>query len=199
MSFPLIGNPISKEKEQSPPVVLLHSEKTPSSFSGTIIDLETIGSFSRFSDSRAYQSILPVIFGCINNTELSIFCARNKDSITHLNNKTRETLKNLEKPFYAFNCNFEMGVLYHNLNEKVKFERELNKEKYEAKRTAVSSLNIPQYDDPFFDNGKLCMDAWLNGQTKEAMAHNRSCLLKERDILLKRGFREPDSLKFITD
>jgi len=27
--------------------------------------------------------------------------------------------------------------------------------------------------------------------------HNRSCLLKERDILLKRGFRKPDDLRFI--
>jgi hypothetical protein len=89
-----------------------------------------------------------------------------------------------------------MGSLYHNLNQKIMFEGELNKEKYEAKRTAVHLLNIPQYDDPFFDNGLLCMQAWEIGKTREAIAHNRSCLLKERDILLKRGFREPDSLVF---
>ena len=76
------------------------------------------------------------------------------------------------------------------------FEGELNKEKYEAKRTAVQVLNIPQYDDPFFDNGLLCMQAWEIGKTKEAIAHNRSCLLKERDILVKRGFREPEDLVF---
>jgi len=97
---------------------------------------------------------------------------------------------------YAFNSSFEMGSLYHNLRQRVIFEGELNKEKYEAKRSAVQLLDIPQYDDPFCDNGFLCMQAWEIGKIKEAVAHNRSCLLKERDILLKRGFRKPDPLVF---
>ena len=77
------------------------------------------------------------------------------------------------------------------------FQKELNQEKYESKSRAVSFLGIPQYNDPFNDNGLLCMNAWLKGQTEKAIAHNRSCLLKERDILLKRGTRKPDKLKFI--
>jgi hypothetical protein len=30
-----------------------------------------------------------------------------------------------------------------------------------------------------------------------SIRHNRSCLLKERDILMKRGYRPPDNLVFI--
>lgn len=41
------------------------------------------------------------------------------------------------------------------------------------------------------------MAAWDNGGYNEVIAHNRACLLKERDILLKRGYREPDILEFI--
>ena len=47
------------------------------------------------------------------------------------------------------------------------------------------------------DNGKLCMEAWQKGQLEKAIAHNRSCLLKERDILLRRGFRKPNQLNFV--
>jgi len=41
------------------------------------------------------------------------------------------------------------------------------------------------------------MQAWQDEEFDKAMAHNRACLLKEKDILLKRGFRKPDELKFI--
>lgn len=125
-----------------------------------------------------------------------------KDSIETLKGKISNLLDSLERPFHAFNCNFEKGVFFHSLNKKVIFERELQKKRregewHEPKWSAVSSLNISQYDDPFRDKGELCMQAWLKGQIENAIAHNRSCLLKERDILLKRGFRKPDILKFI--
>ncbi|MBU0929950.1 MAG: hypothetical protein KJ623_02670, partial [Nanoarchaeota archaeon] len=104
-----------------------------------------------------------------------------------------------DKPFYAFNSDFERGSLFHHLGFLVEFHNELNKEKFEAKRFAVSTLKIPNYDDPFNDNGLLCSKAWERGEINEAIAHNRSCLLKERDILLKRGFREPNILNFVKD
>ena len=66
-----------------------------------------------------------------------------------------------------------------------------------CKAVARSYLGISNYDDPFYDNGYLCKIAWENGEFDRAMAHNRACLLKERDILIKRGFRKPDELKFI--
>ena len=36
-----------------------------------------------------------------------------------------------------------------------------------------------------------------NGEFDKAIAHNRACLLKERDILLKRRPREPEELRFV--
>lgn len=103
----------------------------------------------------------------------------------------------LDRPFYAFNSNFERGTFFHSLNKEVPFERELNKERFEPKWRAIAELKIPQYDDPFNDDGKLCSEAWRRGQIEALIAHNRACLLKERDILLKRGFRTPDPLRLI--
>ncbi len=180
-------------------MVKVHNENIKSNFKGTIIDIETIGNFSNFSDSRRYRNVVPVIFGYINRDGISILCAKNKESIEALNQKIVEVLDTLERPFYAFNCDFESGVFFHNLNNEIIFDKELNTERFEAKKNAVSFLKIPQYDDPFFDNGRLCMESWLKGEIEKSIAHNRSCLLKERDILLKRGFRKPDELKYIKD
>ena len=179
-------------------MVLIHQEELESEFEGTIIDIETIGEFcNEFKDSRKYKQIQTVIFGFIDSNVLTIHCAKRIESLEKLTNKIIQLLDELKRPFYAFNCNFEMGVLFHRLNKIILFERELNEERYESKKSAVFKLNIPQYDDPFNDNGALCMEAWLTGQIHQAIAHNRSCLLKERDILLKRGFRTPDLLDFI--
>ena len=180
-------------------MVQVHKEKVKSDFKGTIIDIETIGYFNNYPDSRRYKDIIPVIFGYIDKHGLEIYCAKSKGSIAKLKEQIKTLLLKLKKHFYAFNSDFETGSLFHHLGEHVPFERELNKEKYEAKYSAVSLLNIPQYKDPFMDKGKLCMQAWLSGQLEKAVAHNRSCLLKERDILLKRGFRKPDELKFVKD
>jgi len=177
-----------------------HKEDIKSNFEGTIIDIETIGSFDdRYNDSRRYGNIEPVIFGFINKHHIQILCARKTQTIEKLKRTVLDILDDLKRPFYAFNCDFEQGVLFHSLDREVQFNRELNKEKFEPKRLAVSTLDIPQYNDPFRDNGFLCMNAWLNGDVDNAMSHNRSCLLKERDILLKRGFREPDDLRFIKE
>lgn len=181
-------------------MVQIHKENIKSYFDGTIIDIETIGDFKReFSDSRQYKEIIPVIFGFIDKNGLEIHCAKKKESIEKLKEKIKTILPELKKPFHAFNSDFERGVLFHHLGEPVLFENELNKEKYEAKRSAVSSLKISQYDDPFFDDGNLCRASWLKGEIEKAIVHNRSCLLKERDILLKRSFRKPDELKFVKD
>ena len=173
-------------------------EDIKSDFEGTIIDLETIGEFDRgYDDSRQYRNVIPVIFGFITKDGIRIICAKNTDSIPKLKTNIIETLSSLERPFYAFNTNFERGVLFHNINKKIEFERELNLERYEKKMATIQSLKIPNYDDPFNDNGFLCSQSWLKREIDKAISHNRSCLLKERDILSKRGFREPDGLELI--
>ncbi|MBU3913053.1 MAG: hypothetical protein KKB21_02535 [Nanoarchaeota archaeon] len=177
--------------------MIIHEEKIEGNFVGTIIDLETIGNFDNYYDSRRYRNIIPVIFGFVNSNVLKIFCAKSKNSIQLLKNKIEELLPQLNRPFHAFNCDFERGVLFHFCGKETLFDAELDDRKFEKKEEVVESLKISKYGDPFNGNGFLCSQAWSNGKLKEAIAHNRSCLLKERDILKLRGMRNPDILKFI--
>ena len=174
-----------------------HKEDIISDFEGTIIDIETVGEFfNQYSDSRRYKDIQLVIFGFINRYALHIFCAKGMRALNELRESVEKIMGGLERPFYAFNTDFERGVLFYELGEKIEFDGELQ-ESRESKANARSYLGIPNYDDPFYDNGFLCMKAWENGEFDEAIAHNRACLLKERDILIKRGYRKPDELKFV--
>ncbi|HEY82878.1 MAG TPA: hypothetical protein G4O01_06270 [Dehalococcoidia bacterium] len=180
--------------------IIRYKEDTASNFEGTIIDIETVGEFNRIpqysNDSRQYANIQQVIFGFINGKGLRVFCAKGTQAIDTLKALTAQLLDRLERPFYAFNTEFESGVLFHQLGRKVIFDGELQEYKYETKSEAVGSLGIPNYEDPFHDQGLLCMKAWENGEFEKAIFHNRACLLKERDILLKRGYRPPSELNF---
>ncbi len=177
-----------------------HKEHIRSDFKGTIIDIETIGEFCRFyrNDSRQYKDLKQVIFGYISQECLYIYCAKDKEGITKLQKMTEQIIETLVRPFYVFNCDFESGVWFHNIGIKVCFDGELNKCKYESKKDAVRILGIPNYDDPFFDDGFMCIEAWSSKNYEKAIAHNRACLLKERDILVKRGARKPGELRFIS-
>jgi len=178
-------------------LIIEHKQDISSSFEGTIIDIETIGEFlNQYPDSRRYKDFQLVIFGFINRHGLHIFCAKGIEAISELKGKTKDIIDSLERPFYAFNCGFETSVLFCELGRELYFDGELQ-EAYESKRKVVRNLDIPNYDDPFYDRGLWCMNAWHNEEFDAAMAHNRACLLKERDILIKRGFRRPDELKFV--
>ncbi len=180
-------------------IIKLREDMT-SDFEGMITDIETIGEFlNQYPDSRQYKDIQLVIFGFINRHGLHISCAKGIEAISELKEKIEDIIGGLEKPFYAFNSQFERGVLFYELGREIDFDGELQKEKYESKARAIRDLDIPNYDDPFHDRGLWCMNAWHNGEFDKAIAHNRACLLKERDILLKRGFRRPDELKFVRE
>ncbi len=178
-------------------MIIEYKEDISSNFDGTIIDLETIGEFfNQYPDSRRYKDIQLVIFGFINRCGLHIFCAKGIEAISKLREETKSIIDSLERPFYAFNSEFERGVLFYELGEEIEFDGELQVTR-EPKSRAVKDLHIPNYNDPFHDNGYLCMKAWEAGDFDGAIAHNRACLLKERDIVTKRGFREPDELRFV--
>ena len=179
-------------------VIIEHKEDIISNFEGTIIDIETSrGQFlNQYPDSRRYKDFQLVIFGFINKYALHILCAKGMGAINELRERTEKIIDSLERPFYAFNTDFERGVLFYELGKEIDFDGELQ-EGRESKANARSYLGIPNYDDPFYDSGFLCMQAWKDGEFDKAIAHNRACLLKERDILIKRGFREPDELEFV--
>lgn len=178
-------------------MIIEYKKELNSNFQGTVIDIETIGSFvNQYPDSRRYRYIHMVIFGFINKNDLQIFCAKGTEALDELRETTKIIIDRLERPYYAFNSEFEKCVLSYELGKEVHFEGELQKER-ESKRIAVRELSIPNYEDPFDDDGFLCLKAWEAGELDMAIAHNRACLLKERDILIKRGFRKPDKLKFV--
>jgi hypothetical protein len=178
-------------------MIITLNEKTSSNFKGTIIDIETIGDFSQFADndSRQYHNLEPTILGYITKNELNILCAKGKDAIDELTEQIVEIVPSLKKPLFAFQSRFERGVFYHSCGIKIQFYGELNKETFEWKGNACAELDIPNYGDPFNNVGKECNLAWTKGDYEKAIKHNRSCLLKERDILLKRKHRKPDGLK----
>ena len=178
-------------------MLIFHNENIDSKFEGTIIDIETIGGFCREhgdDDSRTYSKLVPTIFGYITKDELNIICAKGKTGLENLEKKVIEILPALKRPIYAFQSRFERGVLHHCYNYSLKVDGELNADRYEWKGNACSELNIPNYDDPFNNIGKKCIFSWLRGDYENSLKHNRSCLLKERDILLKRNYRKPDNL-----
>ena len=182
--------------------IIKRREDVTSDFDGTVIDIETRGEPNKnrayviFNDSRQCENMQQVILGFINRNELNIFCAKGEEGIKELVSQTKQILDSLSRPFYAFNADFESSVWFHHIGIIINFDGELQKFKFEKKAEARKSLNIPNYNDPFNDEGKLCMIAWENGEFDKAIAHNRACLLKERDILLKRSFRTPNKIQF---
>jgi len=177
-------------------------EEIASDFKGTIIDIETIGEFNgryrNTGDWHEYEGIQQVIFGLINSQYMQIFWIKKQEEIQELNEKVNSIIDGLEKPFYAFNLSFEKFVLTCQLGRPINFECELQAVKFESKYNAGRELHIPAHGDPFNDKGLLCMYAWKAGEFDKAIAHNRACLMKERDILLKRGYRKPDGLPLFT-
>ncbi len=179
-------------------MIIEQKEDISSNFEGTVIDIETIGEFlNQYPDSRRYRDMQLVIFGFINRDTLHILYAKELRVINELKERIDKIIDSLERPFYAFNADFERGVLFYELGKEIDFDGELQKFKFEKKAEARRSLSIPNYDDPFNDNGLLCSQAWRRGEFDRAIKHNRACLLKERGILIKRGFRTPDKLKFV--
>lgn len=174
-------------------------EETLADIRGTVIDIETTGWFSREyrDDSRKCRDIKQVILGYITQKYLHIYCAEDEEGIKKLKEMTPGILASLERPYYAFNCGFESSVWFHHAGIKIKFDGELQGEPYESKKEAVRRLGISNYNDPYFDAGVRCMEAWERRDFKGAIAHNRACLLKERDILIKRGYCQPEEVRFI--
>lgn len=193
-------DPVTAENTELRGNIIDYRLKISSDFEGTVIDIETIGEFDpqfrRTSNSREYKPLQQVIFGFINKEGLRILCAKDREAISELGMKTVAIIDTLKRPYYALNTHFESGVWFHQLDIIITFDGELQAHRAESKKAARQVLSIGNYDDPFNDDGKLCMQAWLDQQFYQTITHNRACLLKERDILIQRGHRMPDTLKF---
>lgn len=192
-------------------LLLTHTEeRTDEYIDGTIIDFETVGEFLRGIGLEVYRDHQPVSLGFLSGHTLTVV-ARKGDKAVHevaLRKVCREMIFGAKRPFYAFNAEFEIGVLFWFIEEVVPFDRDIQfliKAESgamipEAKRYVVKNLGIPNFDDPFNDVGKLVQDSWKKyletgdeSHLMDIIHHNRACLLKEYWILEKRGKWRPVS------
>lgn len=170
---------------------------------GTIIDLESIGEFNGGAGIDQYRQIRPIVAGffCDDRIEILYITGETEKDFKCLRTAVLKKLQKVNRPFYAFNSDFEMGVLYWFLGETVLFDRDLmfkvttscGQKVWESKGTVVKNLGIPNFDDPFWDQGYKVPDAWKNFQRtgdfnvlQRIIRHNRACLLKEYHILKER-------------
>lgn len=160
---------------------------------GCIIDFETIGDFIDSDDlTLRHQNIKPFIIGIYN---LSNACMTQYHLKRGTLNKEQLllVLSKLSEPFYAFSALFERSITQIITGKDFDF-RELQKSfsvtktYYEKKQYLCNNQCIPNYDDPYDGDGGLCTIEFEKGEVEKPLTHNRSCLLKERDILYMRGY-----------
>ena len=181
-----------------------HLEKSPTrELEGTIIDIETIGEFLDCEGFGRYKQIRPVAIGFLDCKILEILYITGETDrdFEALKSTLQDKLHKVDRPFYAFNAEFEMGVLYWFLGTTVMFDRDLmlkiatfdGRKAWESKRYLVKELAVPNFDDPFYDLGHRVPEAWKKFQNTgkwkflmEIIQHNRACLLKEYTILRER-------------
>ncbi len=161
-------------------------EPASTNFKGTIIDLETIGEFNRqypSYDLMHYSTLKPTILGYLCDNTLIQHCAEGLEEISELIDIITKTIPKLPQPYYALNCYFERGILYHGSDLEPEFIDVRGKIRG-AKWDIREKLGIPKYNDPFNGSGYTCLLEWKKGNYGQCLAHNRSCLLIERDILI---------------
>jgi len=203
------------EKEEHIDKKRLELMGTPD-FEGTIIDIETYGRFDkRFprSDARVYQNIKPTVFGAFDgNKIIQIYLlSRNFDE---MKNQIKELLKKLQRPYYAFNARFEMGVLSCVFREPITLEYDLQHPQsgyYEKKEFVFQDLlksnghseHKNLFQDPYNGDGYKAIEDWIQfiqlGDERlinRVITHNRACLLKEWYILSHRKVVSAGKLSF---
>jgi len=175
-------------------------------FVGAVIDLETDG--QPFTDNfhGAGRCKLQSAVSCaiLNDNSVEVIA---KTCYTPDGVFTKEVEKGLaqtEHPYYAFNAGFDIAIISKLLGKEVPFDRELQQFEFQSKGSYRKSLGIPNFDDPFHDNGRLAGVEWRNHLktrdkecVKKIMLHNLSCVLKEYCILVRGGYRviDPSSFK----
>jgi hypothetical protein len=158
---------------------------------GTIIDLETIGLIrNELGGLRKYGLVRPYLFGYLfENTMVQKYVEKFDDIPAFLDFlRSMDLFGFSQRPFFAYNAEFEKGVLYFSTGKTVLFDGDIKKGK-EGKEAVVKRLGIETYGDPFPGAGIKCIEEFKKGNIGDCLAHNQACLLKERDILVREGYR----------
>jgi len=164
---------------------------------GTIIDLETIGPFHDvLKGTKRYKEVKPYLFGYLTGNMIVQKYVEKSDHIPALLGFLKETnFTKFPKPLYAFFVEFEIGVIYCSTGKRLLFDRELKKGRG-SKEELVKKFGISNYDDPFPGQGIRLIQEFENGNIVGSLRHNKACLLKERDILYRRGYADPPKIDF---
>ena len=164
---------------------------------GTIIDLETIGPLhDSLKGTKRYKEVKPYLFGYLTGNMIVQKYVEKSDHIPALLEFIKETnFTDFPKPLYAFFVEFETGVIYCSTGKKLLFDRELKMGRG-SKEELVKKFGISNYDDPFPGQGIRLIQEFKNGNIEDCLRHNRACLLKERDILNRRGYADPPRIDF---
>jgi len=176
-------------------------------FVGAVIDLETDG--QPFSDEfcGAGRCKLQCAVSCaiLNEDYVEVIAKTWESSDWVFAKEVEKSLAKTKHPYFAFNAGFDVAILSKLLGNEVLFDRELQQFEFQSKGSYRKNLGIPNFDDPFHDNGKLAGLEWkkhLKTREKECvnkiMAHNLSCVLKEYCILVRGGYREISPTSFKT-
>ncbi len=183
---------------KSSSIYKIFQEKIDTDFEGTIIDIETIGNFGTpsgfFPQGRDYLSryrdMRITTIGTLSDNLLRIFIAKNEESMERFQRKATKVMRIADSPTYAFSKSFEEGCFYWNSgHDHIDLDCELQSFVGESKKSVVAKLEIDNYDDPFHDIGRKCVHAFEVDDLSNIIKHNRACLLKENQILQKRGVK----------
>jgi hypothetical protein len=158
---------------------------------GTIIDLETIGPIrNKLSGLGKYKEVQPYLFGYLfGNTLVQRYVEKSDHMPIFIDFlRSMDFCGFSERPFFAYNADFERGVLYFSTGKTIPLDGDIKKGK-EGKEAVVRRLGIETYGDPFPGAGIKCIEEFKKGNIADCLAHNQSCLLKERDILFREGYR----------
>ncbi len=177
-----------------------YQEKIDTDFEGTIIDIETIGEFTKVGFGtlplgtdylQRYKEMKITTVGTLSEGKLTIRIANDSNNLLSFQSTAIRKMRESLSPLYAFSKPFEEGCYYWNSNYQfLEIDYELQGRVYEKKQVVTNSLAIRNYSDPFHGDGGKCKDAFLSGDLDKVVAHNRACLLKENQILLKRGAKK---------
>ena len=176
-------------------------------FVGAVIDLETDG--QPFSDNcpGAGRCKLQSAVSCaiLNEDSVEVIAKTWESPDWVFTKEVEKCLAQTKHPYYAFNSGFDVTILSKLLGKEVPFDRELQQYNFQSKRRCRQNLGIPNFDDPFHDNGRLAGLEWKNHLktrdkecVKKIMAHNLTCVLKEYCILVRGGYRVIDPTSFKT-
>jgi len=148
----------------------------PVRLKGTVLDTETTG--------LPNENAEVITLGIVTENQLSIFQRTNEDRQPI---EWPRFLKDLQRPFYAFNKQFEERML------RITVDRELQLEKYEKKKEAI---RIAGLTDPFNGDGVHAPRAWqLYLQSGDPihlghiMDHNEADLIQEVCLAIARWGR----------